>query len=227
MNRREWLDERRATVRKQYDAESSEYDTVGGDYPTPLHGTFIDRLLATCPPDGRVLDAACGAGKWFTRVAESGRRVVGVDQSGGMLRQAASKGVAEMTAQVGLQELSFVAEFDAAMVVDAMENVGPEDWPVALANLRRALRPGGHLFLTLEEQDDADVAAAYEQLSAAGIPAVLGEVIEGDSAGYHYYPGRERALAWIIEAGFEVVAEDFDQQPGWGYRHLLLRANRT
>jgi hypothetical protein len=71
------------------------------------------------------------------------------------------------------------------------------------------------------------VAAAYEQLSAAGIPAVLGEVIEGDSAGYHYYPGRERALAWITEAGFEVVAEDFDQQPGWGYRHLLLRANRT
>jgi hypothetical protein len=31
------------------------------------------------------------------------------------------------------------------MCVDAMENVFPEDWPQVLANLRRALRPGGHL----------------------------------------------------------------------------------
>jgi hypothetical protein len=43
-------------------------------------------------------------------------------------------------------------------------------------------------------------------------------------AGYHYYPGRDRALAWLAEAGFTLVDEAFDQQEGWGYRHLIVRA---
>jgi SAM-dependent methyltransferase len=224
VNRQEWLAERRAAVRAQYDAEATDYDAEGGDYPTPLHGAFVDRLAATCPPDGTILDAACGTGKWFARVTAAGRRVVGVDQSAGMLAGAAAKGIADSVEQIGLQELSFTAAFDGAMVVDAMENVSPEDWPIVAANLHRALRPGGHLYLTLEEQDEADTAAAFEQLAATGAPAVLGEVTEGDTAGYHHYPGRTLALAWLTDAGFELVAEDFDQQPGWGYRHLLLRA---
>ena len=41
------------------------------------------------------------------------------------------------------------------MTIDAMENVTPEDWPPVLANLRRAVRPGGHLYLTVEEADEA------------------------------------------------------------------------
>jgi hypothetical protein len=42
-----------------------------------------------------------------------------------------------------LQELSFEAAFDGAMTVDAMENIPPEDWPVVIANIRRALKPAG------------------------------------------------------------------------------------
>jgi hypothetical protein len=48
-------------------------------------------------------------------------------------------------------------------------------------------------------------------------------VIEGDVAGYHFYPGRERALAWLAEGGFALVAEDAEWNADWGYRHLLLR----
>lgn len=42
-------------------------------------------------------------------------------------------------------------------------------------------------------------------------------------AGYHFYPGRERALAWLAEGGFALVAEDAEWNADWGYRHLLLR----
>jgi hypothetical protein len=104
-----------------------------------------------------------------------------------------------------------------------MENVSPEDWPLVARNLRRALKPRTHLYVTLEEMDDEEVRAAFDRQSAAGIPAVLGEVIEGDVAGYHYYPGRERALAWLNDAGFVLIDEAYDQQEEWGYRHLLLR----
>jgi ubiquinone/menaquinone biosynthesis C-methylase UbiE len=224
VDRQAWLTERRAAVQAQYDDEAPSYDAEDHAYPVPLHAAFVERLLATCSAGGRVLDAPCGTGKYFAQVAASGRRVVGVDQSAGMLAQARAKGIAESLEQIGLQELPFNAEFDGAMTIDGMENVPPEEWPLVLANLRRALRPGAHLYLTVEEADDAEVAEAFEKQSAQGLPIVRGEVIEGDTAGYHFYPGREQVLAWLTEAGFNIVAEDFDQQEGWGYWHLLTRA---
>ena len=111
------------------------------------------------------------------------RAAVGIDQSAGMLEQARALGVAIELEQVGLQELAFVARFDAVTTIDALENVAPEDWPLVLANLHRAMRPRGHLYLTVEEQDQERVEAAYTKLVASGLPAVPGEVVEGDVAG--------------------------------------------
>lgn len=74
------------------------------------------------------------------------------------------------------------------MTIDAMENVPPEEWPGVLANLHRAIRPGGHLDLTVEEVDDAEIGAGMAEAERRGWPAVRGEIIEGDTAGYHYYP---------------------------------------
>jgi len=144
-----------------------------------------------------------------------------------MLAQARARGVATELRHVGLQELDVVARFDAAMTVDAMENVAPEDWPVVLANLHRAVRPGGHLYLTVEEQDEVDLDAVHASLVAQDLPAVRGEVVEGDVAGYHFYPAREQVIGWIGDEGFDVVDETFTPHNGWGYRHLLLRARST
>jgi SAM-dependent methyltransferase len=226
VEREAWLRERRAAVESQYDAEASDYDAGGGDYPVPLHASFVDRLVASTPAGGRILDAPCGTGKWFAQVAAAGRRIVGIDQSAGMIAQARAKGIAESVERVGLQELAFEGEFDGVMTIDAMENVPPEDWPLVVANLRRALRPGGHLYLTVEEVDDSEIAEAFNRQTGQGMPSIRGEAIEGDTAGYHYYPGRAQALAWLSDAGFDVVEEAFDQQDGWRYRHLLVKARR-
>jgi cyclopropane fatty-acyl-phospholipid synthase-like methyltransferase len=224
MDRQTWLAERRAATVAVYDAEAAEYEVHG--YPTAMQGDFVARLVETCPPGGVVLDAPCGTGKYFAAVAEAGRRVVGIDQSAGMLAEAAAKGIAESLVQVGLQELAFDRAFDASMTIDAMENVGPEDWPTVLANLHRAVRPGGVLYITVEEMREDLVDAAFAELSARGAPAVRGEVVEGDVAGYHFYPGRERVLAWIGAEGLEVVEEAHSagDDETWGYRHFLLRA---
>ena len=116
-----------------------------------------------------------------------------------------------------------VARFDAVMTIDAMENIAPEDSPVVLANLHRALRPAGHLYLTVEEQDEVDLDAVHASLVAQGLPAVHGEVVEGgDIARYHFYPGREQVMNWIEDEGLDVVDETFKRDNGWGYRHLLL-----
>ena len=59
--------------------------------------------------------------------------------------------------------------------------------------------------------------------SLGRLPAVLGEVIDGDVAGYHYYPSREQVIEWIATAGLAVIDEAYHQEDGWGYRHLLLQ----
>ena len=222
MDRRAWVDARRAAVVADYDAGAANYD--GDPYPNETQQEWVERLLTMCPPGGTVLDAPCGTGRYFSMVADAGLRVVGIDQSSGMLDQARRRGIAIDLEHVGLQELAYVARFDAVMTIDAMENVAPEDWPLVLANLRRAVRPGGHLYMTVEEEDDANVDSAYAALSAAGAPAVRGEVVEGDVAGYHFYPGRQRVIEWIDAAGLEVVDEGFKQEDGWGYRHFLLQS---
>jgi ubiquinone/menaquinone biosynthesis C-methylase UbiE len=222
VDRGRWIGERRAAVVADYDAEAATYDQF--PYPNEVQRQWVRRLLRTCPAGGLVLDAACGTGQYFSLVAEAGLRVVGADQSAGMLDQARARGIALETLHVGLQELDFSGRFDAAMTIDAMENVAPEDWPVVLTNLHRAVRPGGHIYLTVEEQDQADIEAAFAELVRHGVPAVRGEVVDGDVAGYHYYPGREQVVRWTAAEGLDIVDETFDQQEGWGYRHLLLRS---
>ncbi len=218
-DRSAWLRERRAAVEAEYDAEAAGYDDH--PYPATSHRSFVLRLLETCPAGGMVLDAPCGTGQYFELVRTSGRQVVGIDQSAGMLANARARQIATRVEQIGLQEMAFDAEFDGAMTIDAMENVPPEDWPLVLANLHRALRPGGHLYLTVEVVDDGEIDAAFADSTGKGWPVVRGEVIEGDTAGYHFYPRPEQVSAWLDAEGLDVVAEAYDQEDGWGYRHLL------
>jgi SAM-dependent methyltransferase len=215
------LTERRARVVADYDDDAPTYDDE--EYTAEVQATFVRRLAETCPPDGVVLDAPCGTGRYFAIVTATGRHVVGIDQSAGMLAVAERRGIADRLVHVGLQELAFEHAFDASATVDAMENVPPEDWPLVLRNLHRAVRPGGHLYLSVEEQPDSFVADAFAALQRRGVPSVLGEVVEGDVAGYHYYPGRARVMSWLADEGLAVVDEDFEQEEGWGYRHLLVR----
>ena len=223
MDRQAWLRERRQTAEERHDAiHAFTYDDHYGEIG-PTHRRFVTDLLEGCPAGGTVLDAACGTGKYFAMVLDSGRRVVGTDQSTGMLARARARFPAVPLERVGLQELAFDAEFDAVMCIDAMENVPPEDWPRVAGNLRRAVRPGGQVYLTVEEPNQADLERAQADATASGLPVVEGEMT-GEGAGYHYYPSREQVGGWLEEAGLAVVAEDVsDEGDGYGYLHLLTR----
>ena len=221
MDRMTWLGQRRAAVLACYDHEAPSYDARS--YPTGTQHQWVARLLGTCPPNSTILDAPCGTGRYFPLVAAAGHRVVGADQSAGMLAQARARGTAIALHQVRLQNLPYSGEFDAVMTVDAMENIPPEDWPRVLANLHRAARPGGLLYLTVEEVPLPVIEEAFATLTARGLPAVRGEIIDGDVAGYHYYPSRNRVIGWFHSARLQITGEGFNQEDGWGYRHFLLQ----
>jgi ubiquinone/menaquinone biosynthesis C-methylase UbiE len=219
VDRSAWLRERRRVAEERHDTlHAATYDQQEWGAVSPTHRRFVTQLIERCPPGGRILDAACGTGKYFGMVLDAGRRVLGTDQSAGMLAQARAKHPDVPTEKVGLQELAFDAEFDAAMCVDAMENVFPEDWPLVLANLRRALRPGGHLYLTVELIDEQELERVFAEATASGLPVVRGEHTS-PGGGYHYYPALDRVAAWVRDAGLEPV-EDGD---GDDYHHLLTR----
>ena len=222
MDRRGWLAEKQDAVVRAYDSEAATYDA--NPYPNDMQDQWVTRFLGLLPPGGIVLDAPCGTGRYFSMVVDAGLRVVGVDGSNGMLSQARARGVAEALEHSVLQDLAHERAFDGAMTVDAMENGPPEDWPVVLANLHRAVRPGGFLYLTVEEIERSAVEEAFAILSARGEPSVLGEVVEGDVAGYHYYPERTQVIGWLEAERLAVVDEDFQQEDEWGYRHFLLGA---
>jgi SAM-dependent methyltransferase len=224
MDRQAWLADRRSAVVAVYDELAPAYDEH--EYPSDLQREWVARVLRLIWPGGIVLDAPCGTGKYFPMIAAAGHQVAGVDQSAGMLAQARARGIAFQLEQVALQDLSYAREFDAVITVDAMENIPPEDWPVVLANLHRAVRPDGVMYLTVEEAEQADIDQAFQSLSARGLPAVRGEIVEGDVAGYHYYPGREQAAEWFGQEGLLIVDEGFRRDDGWGYRHFLLRAGQ-
>jgi SAM-dependent methyltransferase len=182
------------------------------------HRAFVGRLLELTHARGTVLDAPCGTGKYWPLVLASGRTIVGIDQSAGMLRVAAAKHPNVPVGKVGLQDLAFDGLFDAVMCIDAMENVGPEDWLDVLAHLRDAARPGAPLYLTVELHDEAEVRAIYEAARAAGHPVVPGEdFVEG--LGYHFYPDRAAVARWLEAAGLTTL----DRDEADDYGHYLLR----
>lgn len=221
MDRQAWLAERQAAVVAVYDAEAPTYDEHV--YPVQAQEEWVARTLRLVPAGGTVLDAPCGTGRYFAAIAAAGLGVAGIDQSAGMLDQARRRGIANSLERTSLQDLTYDGQFDAVLTIDAMENVTPEDWPKVAANLGRAARPGAHLYVSVEEVSEQLIDESFASLTARGLPAVRGEVVEGDVAGYHYYPGQDRVAGWFASAGLVIVEEGYSQEDGWGYRHFLLR----
>jgi SAM-dependent methyltransferase len=222
MDRQEWLDNQRVSAEERYDRlYSPTYDDA--DVPiTPTHRRFVEKVIESCPPGGAILDAPCGTGRYFEMVQAAGRTVVGIDQSAGMLAQARARHPQVVLEKVGLQELEFDGVFDAAMCIDAMEYVFPEDWPRVLANLHRAVGGNGFIYLTIEQIDPAEIASVFVKAAAKGVPVVHGENL-WRGGGYHYYPTPDRVYGWLTAEGLEIVDEGFSRARTYGYLHVVVR----
>src|SRR5258708_8445492 len=121
MERSIWLKEKRRVAEVRYDAlHASSYAQKWGHIDCS-HQSFRQRSRALCPPGCTILDAACGTGKYWPLILESGRFVVGIDQSQQMLLQARAKFPNVRTEKKGLQEIDFTDAFDGIICVDAMD----------------------------------------------------------------------------------------------------------
>lgn len=214
MDRRSWLQDIRRSTEERYDTMFAEdFDEKWGEI-LPAHREFMNRFLDRLPPKSHIMDAACGTGKYWQMILERGHTLMGIDQSGEMLRHARSKHPSVSVKKMGLQEMDFEESFDGITCVDAMEFIPPDDWPLVLGNFRRALMPNGPLYFTVEIGTDEEIREGFQMGKDENLPVVRGE---DPREGYHYFPAYEDVTEWVEKAGFTILMKDSS-----GYYHHFL-----
>jgi SAM-dependent methyltransferase len=133
------------SVQQGYADWSQTYDGPGNPL-IHLEEKILHPLLGALPP-GRALDAACGTGRVSAYLAAAGHEVVGIDVTPQMLEVARAKVPQGEFAQGRLEALPIPdGNFDLAVCCLALEHCADLGPPIA--ELARAVRPGGRVIIT-------------------------------------------------------------------------------
>jgi SAM-dependent methyltransferase len=158
------------------------------DYDEPFVYEILDAL-----PTGRVLDAACGTGRYAEHASAHGHRVIGVDSSPEMLDRARAR-VAGVEFRLGDLHHLPLPDDAVDIVVCGLALTHVPDLTPVMAEFARVLRPGGHLVT-------ADVH--HEVVLAGSVPVALGPAGEpGLAATYRHTAGDYIRAA--VPLGFQV-----------------------
>ena len=119
-----------------------------------LRQRFLDEIGQYLPAEGPVLDLGCGFGLFSLYYATTGpqRFVRGIDVNARRIatarRAAARLGIDNVLyAEADARDFKGDGAFAAAYMLDIVHHVPPETVPPLLAQLRRALPPGGVLVI--------------------------------------------------------------------------------
>lgn len=126
------------------------------------------KFLEYIPKDGLCLDLGCGSGRDSAWFAAQQLKTIGVDFSLGMLAEA-RKTTSRPLAQMDMRQLGFARQVFAGVWCNAaLLHLPKVEAPLALAEMRRVLLPGGILDLSLQKGD-------VEQLEPNPYASDLGE----------------------------------------------------
>ena len=175
---------------------ANDYDSFAEAYSAENEASLLNAYyerpamlaLAGDVAGRRILDAGCGSGPLFAELRDRGAIVTGFDKSAAMLelaRRRLGDGADLQVTDLG-GPLPFPdGEFDdviASLVLHYLR-----DWGPALAELRRVLRPGGRLLVSVEhpfaitlmhvmagrEADYFATSCRTEEYTFSGQPALL------------------------------------------------------
>jgi ubiquinone/menaquinone biosynthesis methyltransferase len=171
-----------------FDRIAPSYDLLNRVMTLRVDQAWRRRLLAALGPrDGEAMLDLCAGTMDVADLARRrapGLRVFGADFSFQMLARGVEK-TRLPAAQADALALPFrTASFDLATVTFGMRNL--DSWETGLAELARALRPGGRLgvleFFRSESAGSRFVHGAYNRLA---LP-VLGRILSPDPEAYRY-----------------------------------------
>ncbi len=148
-----------------FDSNAGAYEVARPSYPAEAVAYIVGH--GRIGPGRRVLDLAAGTGKLTRLLVPTGAEVVAVEPVAGMRDQLVAR-EPEVEVHDGTAEALPLADdsVDAITVAQAFHWF---DAPVALAEMRRVLRPGGHLFLVWNIRDrDQDWVRQFGDLLVDG-----------------------------------------------------------
>ncbi|OQX82670.1 methyltransferase type 11 [candidate division KSB1 bacterium 4484_87] len=136
--------------------EAKHYDALLDFISLGKYKSFIRRVISdmNIQPDDRILDMGCGTGRNACLMAEflsEKGSILGLDIGDEMIAQF-EKNCAEL-AHVNVQKmridepLPLENEFDKALLSFVFHGFPPEKQEKIIANARKALKPGGELFI--------------------------------------------------------------------------------
>lgn len=177
---------------------------------------YLDTLLAGMQPGATVLDAGCGTGRPMAEyVIAQGLRVVGYDQSEGMLALARQRFPEQTWIRAALEDCEFdggeaaegkegnaeagSARYAAAICWDALFHIERRHHPSILHRIRDRLLPGGRMMLTCGGSEHP-----------AFTDTMFGETFFYDS----HTP--EQTLALLAGLGFRPLVAEFMNEPTSG-----------
>jgi ubiquinone/menaquinone biosynthesis C-methylase UbiE len=133
------------SIRDGYDGWAPWYDEQPNQI-LEIEEPIVHEILEGLPA-GVALDAACGTGRHAAYLASLGHRVIGVDQSPGMLARARAKVPQGEFHEGDLHELP-LADDSVDLVVCAIALVNMPDLGRPFREFARVLRPGGHFVMS-------------------------------------------------------------------------------
>jgi len=220
------LADKQAMVDDVFHKVARRYDLMNDLMSGGLHRVWKDALVSKLrPPKSarafHLLDLAGGTGDVSFRVIEAagkGAWATVADINADMLavgrERAEKRGLADKAefVEANAETLSFPDKsFDAATIAFGIRNVPRIE--LALAEIYRVLKPGGH-FLCLEFSPEQmpGLDALYELYSFRVIPEI-GKLVAGDAEPYRYlvesirrFPAPEAFAGMMRQAGFERVS---------------------
>ena len=212
-------EEKTRRVKGVFDSVASRYDLMNDLMSWGMHRAWKRFAIAASGvrAGARVLDVAGGtadlARLFAARVGPSGS-VVLTDINGAMLAagrdRMLNEGMLMPAVQCNAEALPFpAASFDCASIAFGLRNVTRKD--VALAEMRRVLRPGGVALILEFSRVWAPLKPAYDWYSFNVLPR-LGQAVAHDADSYRYlaesirvHPDQQELGTMMESAGFERV----------------------
>lgn len=187
----------------------ARYEEIAEDYqrrrgaPAPWMDRSLAALRRILPPPARILDLGCGPGRDAAFLREAGYRVVGLDATAAMLRLAARSGADLIRADSRALPLADGA-LDGVWASASLLHLRRAELMIALADVRRALRPGGAFHISLKQGS--------------------GEALN-DGRLFGFY-GPDEAARAVRGAGFAIAEQwvESDERPGApDWIHIVAR----
>jgi cyclopropane fatty-acyl-phospholipid synthase-like methyltransferase len=138
-------------------AASPAFSGWEGDRPDEEEADTIARLLEIKPGEA-LLDIACGYGRHATVMAgKYGQDVTGIDISQGLIaaakKNAGQKGLKIRYEAKRAAEIAWKNTFNTAIIVNnSFSLIAPEEAGAVLEKVHRALKPGGRLFMDVDNK---------------------------------------------------------------------------